>query len=173
VLTLFIGIMALGHSLNLPTVHSLISKEADPARMGAMMGTAQGLSGLGRTIGPTWGGLLFGFGAGLPFILTSAILIITIWVGIRMWNRGSKPGSNTGANSDANTAVNTDANTAVNTDANTAVNTDANTAVNTDANTAVNTDANVSANKDANTGAIRNPDETTSPDRTGSPDRPS
>lgn len=90
VLTLFIGIMALGHSLNLPTVHSLISKEADPARMGAMMGTAQGLSGLGRTIGPTWGGLLFGFGAGLPFFLTSAILIITIWVGIRMWNRDGR-----------------------------------------------------------------------------------
>ncbi|MFN2374090.1 MAG: hypothetical protein ABR545_09790, partial [Cyclonatronaceae bacterium] len=65
-----------------------------PSRMGAMMGTAQGLSGLGRTIGPTWGGLLFGFGAGLPFILTSAILIITIWVGIRMWNR---PGHGTGS----------------------------------------------------------------------------
>jgi MFS transporter, DHA1 family, tetracycline resistance protein len=93
VLTLFIGIMALGHSLNLPTVNSLVSKEADPARMGAMMGTAQGLSGLGRTIGPTWGGLLFGFGAGLPFILTSAILIITIWVGIRMWNRSAGRGS--------------------------------------------------------------------------------
>jgi MFS transporter, DHA1 family, tetracycline resistance protein len=91
-LTLFIGIMALGHSLNLPTVHSLISKEADPSRMGAMMGTAQGLSGLGRTIGPTWGGLLFGFGAGLPFILTSAILIITIWVGFRMWNRSAGSG---------------------------------------------------------------------------------
>jgi MFS family permease len=117
VLTLFIGIMALGHSLNLPTVHSLISKEADPSRMGAMMGTAQGLSGLGRTIGPTWGGLLFGFGAGLPFILTSAILIITIWVGIRMWNRSSNPGSNPDSNMGETPGTNTGSKHSANTGA--------------------------------------------------------
>ncbi len=83
-LTLFLGIMAVGHSLNLPTMNSLISKEADPAQVGTVMGTAQGLSGLGRTIGPTWGGFLFGINALIPFFLTAAVVGITIWVGLKM-----------------------------------------------------------------------------------------
>jgi DHA1 family tetracycline resistance protein-like MFS transporter len=83
-LTAFLAIMALGHSLNLPTMNSLISKEADPNRVGAMMGTAQGLSGLGRTIGPTWGGFLFGISPYMPFYMTAIVLTITIWIGIRM-----------------------------------------------------------------------------------------
>lgn len=83
-LTFFLGILALGHSLNLPTMNSLISKEADPGKIGAMMGTAQGLSGLGRTIGPTWGGFLFGISPVLPFFMTAATLLITIWIGFRL-----------------------------------------------------------------------------------------
>ncbi len=83
-LTVFLGLMAFGHSLNLPTMNSLISKEADPTRVGAMMGTAQGLSGLGRTIGPTWGGFLFGISPQLPFVATAFVLLITIWIGIKI-----------------------------------------------------------------------------------------
>ncbi len=83
-LTVFLGLMALGHSLNLPTINSLISKEADPERVGAMMGTSQGLSGLGRAIGPTWGGTLFGVSFGLPFIATAIVVSITIIVGIKL-----------------------------------------------------------------------------------------
>jgi len=89
-LTLFLAIMAFGHSLNLPTMNSLISKEADPGSVGAMMGTAQGLSGLGRTIGPTWGGLLFGISPYLPFYLTALVLTITLWIGYKLV-RGQKP----------------------------------------------------------------------------------
>lgn len=89
-LTAFLILMALGHSLNLPTMNSLISKEADPNRVGAMMGTAQGLSGLGRTIGPTWGGFLFAYSPGLPFFLTSIVLTVTIWIGIKMVMSSSK-----------------------------------------------------------------------------------
>lgn len=81
-LTFFLGVMALGHSLNLPTLSSLISQEADPEKVGAMMGTSQGLSGLGRAIGPTWGGALFGISVGLPFLATSAIVALTILTGI-------------------------------------------------------------------------------------------
>ncbi len=90
-LTFFLGIMALGHSLNLPTMNSLISKEADEGRVGAMMGTAQGLSGLGRTIGPAWGGFLFTFSPQLPFFLTATALAITIWIGLKMVGGGGQP----------------------------------------------------------------------------------
>lgn len=83
-LTMFLGLMAVGHSLNLPTMNSLISKEADPAQVGTVMGTAQGLSGLGRTIGPTWGGFLFGISPFIPFFVTGAVIGITIWIGARI-----------------------------------------------------------------------------------------
>lgn len=89
-LTLFLGLMAVGHSLNLPTMNSLISKEADPAQVGTVMGTAQGLSGLGRTIGPTWGGFLFGVSPFIPFFVTGAVIGLTIWIGYRIV-RGRTP----------------------------------------------------------------------------------
>jgi MFS transporter, DHA1 family, tetracycline resistance protein len=55
VLTLFIGIMALGHSLNLPTVHSLISKEADPFADGRHDGYGAGAVGAGAHHRPDLG----------------------------------------------------------------------------------------------------------------------
>ncbi|MFO8030787.1 MAG: MFS transporter [Cyclonatronaceae bacterium] len=86
-LTVFLGIMALGHSLNLPTINSLISKEAGSKSYGSMMGIAQGLSGLGRAIGPTWGGFLYGVMVFLPFYITALILTATIWIGWRLYRR--------------------------------------------------------------------------------------
>jgi len=81
-LTMYLALMAVGHSLNLPTVTSLISQKADPARMGATIGATQGLSGLGRAIGPTWGGFLFGIGVGLPFWMTGVVVAGTVVIGI-------------------------------------------------------------------------------------------
>jgi len=89
-LTVFLGIMALGHSLNLPTINSLISKEAGSASYGSMMGIAQGLSGLGRAIGPTWGGFLFGVAVYLPFYLTALTLTATIWIGWLLFRRRNR-----------------------------------------------------------------------------------
>ena len=79
-LALFLGLMALGKSLNTPTITSLISKEADPENFGAVMGASQGLSGLGRMIGPTWGGALFAVYFGLPFAATALIVATTVWI---------------------------------------------------------------------------------------------
>lgn len=83
-LTTFLAIMAVGHSLNLPTITSLISQQADPRRMGATIGATQGLSGLGRAIGPTWGGLLFSFHVSVPFWATGVIILITVWAAIKV-----------------------------------------------------------------------------------------
>jgi MFS family permease len=79
-LALFLGIMALGKSLNTPTITSLISKEAASDNVGAVMGASQGLSGLGRMIGPTWGGALFAIHFGLSFVATAMIVAATIWI---------------------------------------------------------------------------------------------
>lgn len=86
-LTVFLGIMAFGHSLNLPTINSLISKEAGSKSYGSMMGIAQGLSGLGRAIGPTWGGFLYGVTVYLPFYITALALTVTIWIGWKLMRR--------------------------------------------------------------------------------------
>ncbi|MEX2368593.1 MAG: MFS transporter [Balneolaceae bacterium] len=80
-LALFLGLMALGKSLNTPTITSLISQEAEEEHVGAVMGTAQGLSGLGRAIGPTWGGALFSVYFGLPFVATALVVAATLWIG--------------------------------------------------------------------------------------------
>lgn len=79
-LALFLGVMALGKSLNTPTITSLISKEAGNDNVGAVMGASQGLSGLGRMIGPTWGGVLFAVSFGLPFVATAVIVSATLWI---------------------------------------------------------------------------------------------
>lgn len=83
-LALFLGLMALGKSLNTPTITSLISQEADPENVGAVMGTAQGLSGLGRMIGPTWGGALFAVTFALPFAATALVVSATLWIGWKL-----------------------------------------------------------------------------------------
>src|SRR5690606_36407688 len=74
----FFSLMALGKSLNTPTITSLISQQADTEQTGAVMGTAQGLSGLGRMIGPAWGGVLFSFHATLPFAATALLMTGTL-----------------------------------------------------------------------------------------------
>lgn len=83
-LAMFFGLMAFGKSLNTPTITSLISKEAGSDNVGAVMGASQGLSGLGRMIGPTWGGVLFSVWYGLPFVATAIIVSSTIWIAYRL-----------------------------------------------------------------------------------------
>jgi MFS family permease len=88
-LTVFLGLMTLGASLNGPTLNSLISKEADPSQMGRALGTSQGIASLGRVLGPTWGGFLFGLGMRFPFLVTASVLSVAAWVGCKLvaWRR--------------------------------------------------------------------------------------
>ena len=83
-LTAFLLLMAIGGSLNMPTLNSLISKEASSAQMGAMMGSSQGLAALGRMIGPTWGGLLFGVSFKHPFVITGLLVSLTVFAGLKL-----------------------------------------------------------------------------------------
>jgi hypothetical protein len=42
---------------------------------------------MGRVIGPSWGGLLFGFFYWLPFVATGTILLLTVFIGILIKRR--------------------------------------------------------------------------------------
>lgn len=88
-LLIFLSIMAAGASLNGPTLNSMISKQAPAAEVGTVMGTSQGISALGRVIGPTWGGFLFGYSMRLPFCVTAAVLTVTLIVSLRLKERAS------------------------------------------------------------------------------------
>jgi MFS family permease len=88
-LAIFLGLMALGKSLNTPTITSLISKEASEDNVGAVMGASQGLSGLGRMIGPTWGGALFAVYFGLPFVATAIIVAATVWIAVGLISKSA------------------------------------------------------------------------------------
>jgi DHA1 family tetracycline resistance protein-like MFS transporter len=83
-LSVYLGIMAVGFSLNQPTMLSLVSQEAGERNVGAIMGTSQGIQGLGRVIGPVWGGFLFGISDKLPFYLTAIIIAVTIFIGYKL-----------------------------------------------------------------------------------------
>ena len=83
-LTLFLMTMSLGFSLNGPTLNSLISKQAESKNMGATLGASQGMAGLGRVVGPTWGGYLYGLAQTLPFVATACIVTFTVGVGVRL-----------------------------------------------------------------------------------------
>jgi len=89
--TAFLLLMAFGNSLNAPTVTSLMSKAADPTRIGTVMGAAQGLGGLGRSIGPTWGGALFAVMYGLPFMATAVVMVLTVAAGVKVRGALSDP----------------------------------------------------------------------------------
>ncbi len=81
-LSLYLSVLAVGASLNGPTLTSLISKEAEHAHVGLAMGSSQGVSALGRVIGPAWGGLLFGVFPQAPFFATSVLVSVTILIAV-------------------------------------------------------------------------------------------
>ncbi len=80
-MTGYLAIMSVGMSLNAPTLSSLVSKQVDPSRVGGTLGMFQSISGMGRVVGPTWGGFLFTISFDLPFWLTAIIATFTVYAG--------------------------------------------------------------------------------------------
>lgn len=83
-LSLALSILVFGNSLNTPTLTSLISKVAPENKTGQILGTSQSLSGLGRVIGPVWGGFAIGLNAHLAFWTTGLLVLTGVWVGFKI-----------------------------------------------------------------------------------------
>jgi DHA1 family tetracycline resistance protein-like MFS transporter len=77
-------ILAVGNSLILPTLSSLISKESKPDEVGSTLGTAQSVAGIGRVLGPTWGGFLIAYGANIPFYANAILLSLAVLVAFKI-----------------------------------------------------------------------------------------
>ncbi|MBL4889727.1 MAG: MFS transporter, partial [Candidatus Lindowbacteria bacterium] len=83
-LTMFLSILTIGTGISRPMLQSMLSKQVDPSKYGETMGASQGFAGIGRVIGPAWGGKLYGFAYGLPFFATAATLSISTIIGARL-----------------------------------------------------------------------------------------
>jgi MFS family permease len=58
-----------GQSLSTPTLNALVVARVGPGRRGSALGVQQGLSSLGRIVGPVFGGLSYALlGVGAPFV---------------------------------------------------------------------------------------------------------
>lgn len=82
-LTAVMLVMTAGASLAVPTLTSMISKESIAENYGITMGLSQSFSATARAIGPTWGSALLKISFRAPFLLTGALVLITLWVGFR------------------------------------------------------------------------------------------
>jgi len=80
-------LLALGIGFVSPATLGAISLLTDPNEQGTAMGTTQGMSSLGRIIGPALGGMLFGsLTIESPFILSAAMTMIALFVVITIFN---------------------------------------------------------------------------------------
>jgi DHA1 family tetracycline resistance protein-like MFS transporter len=65
-----------------PSVSALISRQADPARQGEVLGVNQSFASLGRIVGPVLGSFLFGLhpSHALPFAASALVLLVVLAV---------------------------------------------------------------------------------------------
>lgn len=82
-----LALMTLGASLCGPTLSSLVSKEAGSGATGEALGRAQGMAGLGRAMGPSWGGWLYDRGPIFPFVITGVFAVQAVAMGVRLRSR--------------------------------------------------------------------------------------
>ncbi len=76
---------AVGTSLAVTTLTSLISQAAGPQEQGRVQGVSSALEGLSRTVGPVWGnGALQLFGEGAAYASAAAVMLITSAVASRI-----------------------------------------------------------------------------------------
>ncbi|MCB0357054.1 MAG: MFS transporter, partial [Bdellovibrionales bacterium] len=84
VLAIAVTFMAIGSSLINPTSTGTMSLLSDSSEQGAVMGTGQSLSALGRVVGPALGGWVYrDIGWGVPFFVASLLILVgfvAIWL---------------------------------------------------------------------------------------------
>ncbi|MBF6592142.1 MAG: MFS transporter [Ktedonobacterales bacterium] len=75
-LLLALGFLSVGEGAVTPTISALLSLASSADAQGETLGLAQGVSGLGRVLGPLLGGALFALvGASAPFVVGSALAL--------------------------------------------------------------------------------------------------
>lgn len=71
-----VGLVGIGSGIVSPLLPTLLSFASPPQLRGAVLGFAQGLSGVGRLGGPLMAGGLFTMGAGFPFLVSGLLCLL-------------------------------------------------------------------------------------------------
>lgn len=80
-----IGLLAVGSGLNNPSNQSLISKLANPEKVGGVLGVGQSLSTLGRILGPIVGGWLFKYASdAMPYYFGAGTMLIVVLLSLSL-----------------------------------------------------------------------------------------
>jgi MFS family permease len=84
-LLLALAALSAGQGLMHPSLTSLLSRSADPAEQGAVLGVAQSLSSLARIVGPVWGGILYEMASpAAPYVSVAFIMAIAALCALRL-----------------------------------------------------------------------------------------
>jgi MFS transporter, DHA1 family, tetracycline resistance protein len=79
-----LAILAVGQAMVVPALQSLVSKAAAAEEQGSTLGVSQGFSSLARVIGPSLGGVLFGFAHAIPFWSASGLMLLVVLLASRL-----------------------------------------------------------------------------------------
>ena len=75
-LLLFVAIVAVGQSLVMPSLSSLISRATPIAHQGSVLGVNQSGLALARTVGPAMAGILFDMNENFPFWMGGSLMFL-------------------------------------------------------------------------------------------------
>jgi predicted MFS family arabinose efflux permease len=77
--------LAAGQGIVHPSLTSLLSRSADPAEQGAVLGVGQSLSSLARIVGPVWGGILYQTASpAAPYVSVAFLMAIAALYALRL-----------------------------------------------------------------------------------------
>jgi MFS family permease len=83
-LAIAVAFLPLGTAFTFPCVTSLLSRVISSKERGLYMGVQQTFGGLARVIFPILFGFLYDLSSGLPFLVSSALVLFTVYLGLGM-----------------------------------------------------------------------------------------
>lgn len=79
-----LALIALANGFLNPALMSLVTRVADPSELGHLTGVFQSFGSLGRIIGPSIGGILYGLSFYLPYVSGAGLLVIALYMALKI-----------------------------------------------------------------------------------------
>lgn len=80
----YFALIAVSNGMIGPAINSLISKNADPTKLGQIMGANQSFGSLSRGVGPVIAGVLYDIDYTLPYLAAGLIMTICFFTALRV-----------------------------------------------------------------------------------------
>lgn len=81
--------VAVGSSLNRPSINTIVSLESGTDAQGALLGTASSVSSLGRVVGPAVGGVLWDVAPQLPYQFGAGVMLVAFVLALGLRRQAS------------------------------------------------------------------------------------